>query len=125
MPRPRHKRCVDPAAPDRGSLRRWTPCAPYDVAHGVVPWVTPRNPREGAPPCANRGDALDGPPISEDDYEVTLHEERPVVEKEAVPVERVRLEKETVTEQQTVNKDVRKEKIETDGDELSDGRTGR
>ncbi len=48
---------------------------------------------------ANRGEALDGPAISEEEHEVVLHEERPVVEKEAVPVERVRLDKETVTEQ--------------------------
>ncbi|MHA7279879.1 YsnF/AvaK domain-containing protein [Arthrobacter sp. MDT2-2] len=61
---------------------------------------------------ANRGDAYDGPAISEEEHEVILHAERPVVEKEAVPVERVRLDKETVTEQETVTSDVRKEKIE-------------
>jgi uncharacterized protein (TIGR02271 family) len=69
---------------------------------------------------ANRGDALDGPAISEEEHEVVLTEERPVVEKEAVPVERVRLDKETVTEQQTVNEQVREERIETEG-----GGTGR
>ena len=42
---------------------------------------------------------MDGPAISEEEHEVTLHAERPVVAKEAVPVERVRLDKETVTEQ--------------------------
>ena len=63
---------------------------------------------------ANRGDAYDGPAISEEEHEVTLHAERPVVEKEAVPVERVRLGKETVTEQQTVGGQVRKEQIELD-----------
>lgn len=63
---------------------------------------------------ANAGDAYDGPAISEEEHEVTLHAERPVVEKEAVPVERVRLDKETVTEQQTVNEEVRKEQIDTD-----------
>ncbi|HEY1157132.1 MAG TPA: PRC and DUF2382 domain-containing protein, partial [Arthrobacter sp.] len=45
---------------------------------------------------ANRGDALAGPDISEEEHEVILHAERPVIEKEAVPVERVRLDKETV-----------------------------
>lgn len=60
---------------------------------------------------ANRGEALSGPDISEEEHEVTLHEERPVVEKETVPVERVRLGKETVT----VDEEVRKERIETDG----------
>jgi len=63
---------------------------------------------------ANRGTALDGPDISEAEHEVTLHAEQPVVETEAVPVERVRLGKETVTEQQTVGGEVRKERIETD-----------
>ncbi|MCZ2837970.1 PRC and DUF2382 domain-containing protein [Modestobacter sp. VKM Ac-2985] len=63
---------------------------------------------------ANRGNALDGPAISEEEHEVTLHAERPVVEKEAVPVERVRLDKETVTEQQQVSETVRKEQVDTD-----------
>ncbi|MDP9986711.1 YsnF/AvaK domain-containing protein [Arthrobacter sp. FW306-05-C] len=65
---------------------------------------------------ANRGAALDGPAISEEEHEVVLHEERPVVEKEAVPVERVRLDKETVRDDVTVNEEVRKEHIDTDGD---------
>ncbi|MGY5885933.1 DUF2382 domain-containing protein [Modestobacter lacusdianchii] len=64
---------------------------------------------------ANVGDALDGPAISEEEHEVTLHAERPVVQKEAVPVERVRLDTETVTEQETVTDTVRKEQIDTDG----------
>jgi stress response protein YsnF len=37
-----------------------------------------------------------------------------VVDAEAVPVERVRLGKQTVTEQQTVAGEVRKERIEAD-----------
>ena len=65
---------------------------------------------------ANVGDALDGPAISEEEHEVVLHEERPVVQKEAVPVERVRLDKETITEEATVSDEVRKEQIEIDGD---------
>ncbi len=64
----------------------------------------------------NVGDALDGPAISEEEHEVVLHAERPVVAKEAVPVERVRLDTETVTEQQTVSDTVRKEQIELDAD---------
>ena len=64
---------------------------------------------------ANRGAALSGPDISEEEHEVTLHAERPVVEKEAVPVERVRLDKETVTEHATVNEGLRKEEIDVDG----------
>jgi uncharacterized protein (TIGR02271 family) len=65
---------------------------------------------------ANRGAALDGPDISEEEHEVILHEERPVVQKETVPVERVRLDKDVVQENVTVNEEVRKEHIEADGD---------
>ena len=61
---------------------------------------------------ANRGAATDGPAISEEEHEVTLHAERPVVSKETVPVERVRLETETVTEQQQVDETLRKEQID-------------
>ncbi|MCV2490094.1 PRC and DUF2382 domain-containing protein [Geodermatophilus sp. YIM 151500] len=64
---------------------------------------------------ADRGAALDGPAISEEEHEVTLHAERPVVEKEAVPVERVRLDRETVTDEARISEDVRKEQIDTDG----------
>jgi len=65
---------------------------------------------------ANRGDALSGADISEEEHEVVLHEERPVVTTEAVPVERVRLGTETVTEQESVSGEVRKEQIELDDD---------
>ena len=63
---------------------------------------------------ANRGDAYDGPAISEEEHEVTLHAERPVVDTEAVAVERVKLGKETVTQNETVRGEVRKEEIELD-----------
>jgi uncharacterized protein (TIGR02271 family) len=65
---------------------------------------------------ANIGDAMNGPTISEEEHEIVLHAERPVVQKEAVPVERVRLGVDTVTEQQTVTDTVRKERIEADTD---------
>src|SRR5918997_6473686 len=65
---------------------------------------------------ANIGQALDGPAISEEEHEVVLHAETPVVEKEAVPVERVRLDKTTVTEQEQVTEGLRKEEIEVEGD---------
>lgn len=63
---------------------------------------------------ANRDAAYAGGDIGEAEHEVTLHAERPVVRKEAVPVERVRLGTETVEEQETVGGQVRKERIETD-----------
>ena len=63
---------------------------------------------------ANRGDAVAGGAITEEEHEVVLHAERPVVATEAVPVERVRIGTETVTEQETVTGDIRKEQIELD-----------
>jgi len=63
---------------------------------------------------ANAGRALDGPDLSEEEHEVVLRAEQPVVEKETVPVERVRLGTETVTEQQQVDETVRREEIDLD-----------
>jgi len=75
---------------------------------------------------ANRGDALDGPAISEEEHEVVLHAEQPVVTTEAVPVERVRLGTETVTDTQNVSGEVRKEQVEvvdeTDSNRRNDNR---
>ena len=64
---------------------------------------------------ANRGPATDGPAIAESEHEVTLHAERPVVETEAVPVERVRLGKETGPDTENVEGEVRKEQIDYQG----------
>ncbi|MFC7713797.1 PRC and DUF2382 domain-containing protein [Nonomuraea recticatena] len=65
---------------------------------------------------ANRDAAMRGKDISEAEYDETLYEERAVVDTEAVPVERVRLAKEQVTDQETVSGQVRRERVETDGD---------
>jgi stress response protein YsnF len=65
---------------------------------------------------ANIGAAIDGPAISEEEHEVVLHEEVPVVQKVVEPVERVRLATEEVVEEQTVTEEVRKERIEVEGD---------
>jgi uncharacterized protein (TIGR02271 family) len=65
--------------------------------------------------------ALSGPDITESEHEVVTHEERPVVTKETVPKERVRLTKETVTETEQVGADVRKEQIELDADDVPHG----
>jgi stress response protein YsnF len=58
---------------------------------------------------ANRGAAVSGRDISGDEHEVTLRAERPVVNRETVPVERVRLGTETVTEDHEA---VRKKQID-------------
>jgi uncharacterized protein (TIGR02271 family) len=64
----------------------------------------------------NVDQALDGPAISDEEHEVVLSEEEVVVEKKAVPKERVRLGKETVTGEEQVSEEVRKERIEADGE---------
>ena len=71
---------------------------------------------------ANIAAATEGPELSEAEHEVVLHEEQVVVEKKAVPVERVRLDTETVTEEQQVTEDIRKEHIETEGVDEADPR---
>jgi uncharacterized protein (TIGR02271 family) len=66
---------------------------------------------------ANVDQALDGPEISEEEHEIVLHEEQPVVEKRTVPKERVRIDKDTVTDEHRVSDEVRKERIDTETDE--------
>jgi len=65
---------------------------------------------------ANAGAATDGPAISEEEHEVVLHEEQAVVDKQAVPKERVRLDKDTHVDEQQVSDTVRKERIDVDDD---------
>jgi stress response protein YsnF len=60
--------------------------------------------------------ATSGPELSEEEHEVTLHQETPVVEKRVEPVERVRLSTQTDVSEETVSDEVRKERIETEGD---------
>ncbi|UWX96816.1 YsnF/AvaK domain-containing protein [Arthrobacter zhaoxinii] len=71
---------------------------------------------------ANAGDALSGAELSEDEHEVTLHAEEAVVSKHTEPVERVRLDTETVTGTESVSEEVRKEQIDTDVNDSSSGR---
>jgi uncharacterized protein (TIGR02271 family) len=71
---------------------------------------------------ANLDAATSGPDISEAEHEVVLHEEEAVVEKRAVPKERVRLGKETVTGEEQVAEEVRKEQVDVEGDQEDQGR---
>jgi uncharacterized protein (TIGR02271 family) len=66
--------------------------------------------------AGSEGAAVGDAEIGEDQHEVVLHEERPVVSTETVPKETVRLETDTVTEQRTAEGDVRKEQLEVEGD---------
>ncbi|WP_242902781.1 DUF2382 domain-containing protein [Actinomadura terrae] len=50
--------------------------------------------------------------LGEDDRVIVLYEERPVVTKETVPVERVRIHTEQVQDEQTVRGELRRERIE-------------
>ena len=75
--------------------------------------------------AGNMPQAMDGPAISEEEHEVVLQKDVPVVAKEAVPVERVRLATDTVTEQQTVSEQVRKEQIDTDLGDATPGNNRR
>ena len=63
---------------------------------------------------ANVDQAMTGREISEEEHEVVLYEEEPVVEKRVVPKERVRLSKEAFTEEQQVSERIRKEQIDVD-----------
>jgi uncharacterized protein (TIGR02271 family) len=74
---------------------------------------------------ANLDAATSGPAISEEEHEVTLREEEPVVEKRAVPKERVRLDKDTVTDEERVAGEVRKEQVEVQDEDRTGGRQER
>ncbi len=60
---------------------------------------------------------LQGPAQPEEEREVILHEEQPVVEKRVVPKERVRLRTDVVEDQREVTEELRKERIDTDAPE--------
>lgn len=53
-----------------------------------------------------------GRPLAEGEQEVILHEERPVVETESVPVERVRVRAKKVEGEETVRGELRREEVE-------------
>jgi uncharacterized protein (TIGR02271 family) len=69
-------------------------------------------------------EAVASPPggaFHEQEIEIVLHEEVPVVDKELVAAERIRVGKRTVTEDTTVSGEVRKERIELDDPTRPDG----
>jgi uncharacterized protein (TIGR02271 family) len=99
---------------DRGRVR----LRKYVTTEQVTQTVPVRREKvrlEHEPPTDANLDAATGDPKATDaGYEVVLHEEQPVVEKRVVPKERVRLDKETVTDQQQITEDVRKEQIDVE-----------
>jgi uncharacterized protein (TIGR02271 family) len=74
---------------------------------------------------ANLDVATSGPDLSEAEHEVILREEEPVVEKRVVPKERVRLDKDTTTDEERVAEQVRKEQIEVQDEDRTGGRQER
>lgn len=62
--------------------------------------------------------------LGDEEASIVLTEERAVVTKETVPVERVRLEKDVVTEQRQVSEEIRKEEVEMHTDADAAGRVG-
>ncbi|WP_447003624.1 DUF2382 domain-containing protein [Saccharothrix isguenensis] len=76
------------------------------VSHEEVRVV--REPADGEPT---------GRAFTEEEAEVTLRRQEPVVEKKARPVEKVRMDKETVTEQERVRGQVRKERVDVEPDD--------
>lgn len=58
-----------------------------------------------------------GKAFTDEQAEVTLHREEPVVQKRTEAVERVRLEKDSVTEQKDIKGEVRKERVEVERDD--------
>lgn len=64
----------------------------------------------------NVDEAMSGPEISEGEHTEVLHEERAVTNKKVVPKERVRLEKDQVTDEEQVEADLRKERVAAEGD---------
>src|ERR671910_2371481 len=70
---------------------------------------------------ANIDAATSGPDLSEEEHEVILREEEPVVEKRVVPRERVRLDKDTVTGEERVAEEVRKEQIDVHDEDGTGG----
>jgi uncharacterized protein (TIGR02271 family) len=99
----------------RARLRKYTTTETETVSVPVTKekLVVERNPV---------ADERSAAPISDTDdvEEVTLREERAVVDKETVAVEEVRVGKEQVTEHEQVSAEVRKEHVDVDGDTTED-----
>ena len=88
----------------RVRLRKWveTEAVETDVALQRETAVVTREPVD---------EVVTGVELREQDIEVPLHEERPVVEKQVVAKERVGVERAVTTETQTVTDEVRKERV--------------
>jgi len=116
MTRSEERLNVDKQSQEAGRvrLRKWVETEDVNV---TVPVTKEKAVIEREPVTdANVDQAVDGPEISDEEHEIVLNEERVTVDKTVEPVERVRLGKEQVTEQENVTGEVRKEQIEVEGD---------
>jgi uncharacterized protein (TIGR02271 family) len=64
----------------------------------------------------NAGEPTATPDLSEDEHEIVLSEEEVIIEKRTVPKERVRIAKDVETDEHVVSEEVRKERIQAEGD---------
>jgi stress response protein YsnF len=93
----------------RARLRKWVETEPVALDVQLE--------REVARVTRERIDEpVTGHEFTEEEVEVPLHREKPVVQKETVAKERVGLEKDVQTEQQTVRDELKKERVEVEGD---------
>lgn len=98
----------------RVRLRKWVET---DHVTRTVPVARERVRIEREPITEDNVDeAMSGPEISEGEHEAVLHEEEVVVDKQVVPKERVRLDKDQVVEEAEVSDEVRRERIGVEGD---------
>jgi uncharacterized protein (TIGR02271 family) len=99
----------------RARLHKWVETEPVNMdvdLHQETARVT-REPIE---------QPVSGADIGEDEVEVELRGEEATVQKQAVAKERIALEKDVETERQTISDEVRKERVEVEGDDASDRR---
>jgi stress response protein YsnF len=93
----------------RARLRKWVETEPVE-ADVELRRETARVTREPI------DQPVSGAEIGEQEVDVTLRSEEPVVGKETVAKERIGLEKDVETEHETVSGEVRKERVEVEGD---------
>jgi uncharacterized protein (TIGR02271 family) len=98
----------------RARLRKWVETEPVDVDVKLQ--------RETARVVREPVEEVTDAEIGEEQVEVGLRGEEPVVQKRTVAKERVGLEKDVQTERQTVSDQVRKERVEVEGDTRDDRR---
>ena len=101
----------------RVRIRKWVETEPVQVEVELKREMARvvREPADASVPAGEIGDAGE-------ETEIVLREEQPVVSKETVARERVSVETDVVTDRRTVTDELRKERIEVDGDATDETR---